>query len=744
MVKVLKRDGREVEFDKTKISNVILQAMSRTDSGVNRDITLSIANKITRTLEESNKSPITVESIQDMVEEKLMASSRKDVAKEFITYRQERTRVRNLNKELYKKASEVFACSNIDNNNANVDQYSFSGRENRVGAELHKLYAADNLLTENVKNNFENGYIYIHDFDKYATGMHNCLFADVGRLLREGFATRNGDVRGANSIATAFQLIAVIFQIQSQVQFGGVASAHIDYDVAPYVKKSFVKHYKNGMKYISNYSDAVIDEIIKNGLDISLTSEDAKARESVYKYAYDMTYKEGLQGAQALYHNLNTLESRAGAQVPFTSINYGRDTSKEGQLVTEWLLKASIDGIGKLHKTSIFPIAIFQHKKGINDVEGTPNYYLKKLAIESMTKRFYPNWINCDAPTHREDPNDIDTIKAGMGCRTQLGFDRNGLGYRQVGRGNICPTTIILPKIGIEYGICQGNRTEPDLDGFWKKLDDILNVATESLLNRFAYISGQSPKSAPFMYENGTIAEYDECKDTVFEAIKHGTLGFGFIGLAETCQALFGKNFVHDQKVYDFALSVVKYIYDYAKEASEKYNLNFTCYATPAENLCKTAEEKLRSEYGSIPFVTDKKYLTNSSHVPVWEKVSMEHKLELEAPFTKYEGAGCITYLELDSKLYNNTEGVEKIINRMMELGIPYGAVNFPSDICLTCGYQGDIEETCSACGGDEIWRIARVTGYLSSDVSNFNDGKQNEVADRVNHNLAVDFGGEV
>jgi ribonucleoside-triphosphate reductase len=742
-MEVTKRDGRKVEFNRTKITDAIIKAMERTDNGINREIALSISNKIAHTIEDSNIKKISVESIQDIVEDKLMASSRKDVAKEYITYRQERTRVRNLNKELYQKTHDIISCSNIDNNNANIDQYSFSGRENRVGSELHKQYAKDNLLTESVKKAFEDGYIYIHDFDKYAIGSHNCLFADVGKLLKEGFSTRNGDVRGANSIATAFQLIAVIFQIQSQVQFGGVASAHIDYDIAPYVKKSFVKHYKDGMKYISHYTDELIQETINNGFDISLNSENAKAYESVYQYAYDMTYREGMQGAQALYHNLNTLESRAGAQVPFTSINYGRDTSKEGQLVTEWLLKASIDGIGKVHKTSIFPIAIFQYKKGINDKEGTPNYYLKKLAIQSMTKRFYPNWVNCDSPTHLENPDDIDTIKATMGCRTQLGFDRHGLGYKQVGRGNICPTTIILPKIGIEYGICQGKRKTPDIEGFWKALDNILDITRESLLNRFSYICNQSLKSAPFMYDNGTIADYDKCEDNVYNAMKHGTLGFGFIGIAEMCQALFGTNFVHDKKVYNFALSVVKHVYDYAKASSEKYNLNFSTYATPAENLCKTSVEKLKKEYGSIPFVTDKKYLTNSSHVPVWEKVSMEQKLELEAPFTQYETAGCITYLELDSKLNNNQDGVEKIIDRMMELGIPYGAINFPSDICLDCGYQGEIENNCPICHSQKIWRIARVTGYLSSDVSNFNEGKQAEVVDRVDHNFTVDFGGD-
>jgi ribonucleoside-triphosphate reductase len=317
------------------------------------------------------------------------------------------------------------------------------------------------------------------------------------------------------------------------------------------------------------------------------------------------------------------------------------------------------------------------------------------------------------------------------------------MGYKQVGRGNICPTTIILPKLGIEYGICLGKRTEPDIDGFWKAFDEVLDITKESLINRYAYISNQSPKSAPFMYQNGTIADTDKCNINVEPSIKHGTLALGFIGVAEMCEALFGTNCVHDKKVYDFALSVVKHIYDYAKECSEKYNLNFPCYATPAEGLCEKAEKYLKDEYGIISNITDKKYLTNSTHVPVWEEMPLEKKFELEAPFTKYELGGCITYGELNSDLSKNPEGVETIIDRAMELDIPYLALNFPIDTCQKCGFQGKIEDACPNCHSTDIYRIARVTGYLSTDVSHFNEGKQAEVKDRVTHDYSIDFGGD-
>jgi len=415
-MKVIKRDGRQVEFNKQKIINAIELAMERTNDGVNHDIALNIANKVAHDAEQMKS--ISVEQIQDMVEQRLMASSKKDAAKEFITYRSERTRVRELDKQLYKEADKILNCENVTNDNANIDQYSFSGKEERISDMVHKSYASNKLFTDRVRKAWEQHYIYIHDLNKYAIGEHNCLFADVARLLKNGFSTRNGDVRGANSVSTAFQLVAVIFQCQSQVQFGGVASAHIDTDIAPYVRKSFIKHYKNGMKYISGYSNEAINDVISHGFDISINSEYAKKCTPVYKYAYDMLEKEGKQGAQALYHNLNTLESRAGSQVPFTSINFGCDTTPEGRLVSKWLLEASIDGIGKFHKTSIFPIAIFQYKKGINDKPNTPNYDLKQLAIKSMCKRIYPNWVNCDFTQHHENPNDPDTRKATISLKS--------------------------------------------------------------------------------------------------------------------------------------------------------------------------------------------------------------------------------------------------------------------------------------------------------------------------------------
>lgn len=320
-------------------------------------------------------------------------------------------------------------------------------------------------------------------------------------------------------------------------------------------------------------------------------------------------------------------------------------------------------------------------------------------------------------------------------CRTLLGFDRHGLGYIRQGRGNNVPNTIILPKLGIEFGICLGKRDEPDLDGFWAAFEETLKLTEKGLLERFEIMAKQSPKAAPFMYQNNTIQDARECKENVYNALKHNTLAIGYIGIAEMCQALFGKNHVHDKKVHEFALSVVKRINEFAKEASERNDLNFSCYASPSEGLCRTALVELRKQYGIIENVTSHEYLTNSHHVPVWEEVSIKEKLECEAPFCQYPTGGCISYIELDSTFVKNTKAVEDIIDyAFKELDIPYLAFNFPIDSCLDCGYQGEFNDKCPQCGSTNIQQLRRVTGYLSSDYRNFNDGKKAEVGERVKH----------
>ena len=501
------------------------------------------------------------------------------------------------------------------------------------------------------------------------------------------------------------------------------------------VSKDAVQKVKYDRVHLLSKEDA--EAVLKLKYSPVVIDNDKIKDTTAYKFAMRQLEREGIQASEALYHNLNTLESRAGSQVPFTSINFGRDTSTEGRFVSEKMLRASLAGVGKHHLTPIFPISIFQYKQGCNANPGDPNYDLKQLAIESLSKRIYPNFVNCDYSQACEDPNNPDTYFATMGCRTMLGYDRHSDSFNRVGRGNLVPNTMILPKLGIEYGICLGQRTEPDLKGFWSAFEDLLMLCEQGLLERFDIMVNQPPEAGPFMYQNGTMKDAQNCKVSNYEALKHGTLAMGYIGIAEMCQALFGKNHAEDAGVRDFALSVVRRIHQYAKEASERHDLNFSCYATPAEGLCHTAAKALRKQYGIIPNVTDHEFLTNSHHVPVWHKIGIFDKLAVEAPFCKYPTGGCITYVELDSTFVKNTKAIEQIIDyAFKELDIPYLAFNFPIDSCLDCGFQGEFNDHCPECGSHNIQQLRRVTGYLTTDYRHFNKGKQSEVEHRVKHSL--------
>lgn len=737
---VIKRDGRENPFNSEKIYVAVMKAFNEREKKDGNVIPEKedIAKQIAKEISESSKDKMTVEEIQDIVETKLMKSSRPEVAKDYILYRDKRTVVRDRKNKLVQKVM-IRAKSQInEHSNANVDEESFSGREKEASADIGKTIALEyEGLSKEVAEAHKIMLIYQHDLEKAIYGVHNCLNLYFQYIFKHGFKTRNGDVRPPKSFSTACQLVAVAFQCQSQVQFGGVGTIHLDYDLAPFVRMSFSKHFKEGLKWVEHESEEYINHVPDS---IGIEDEEAKYHTEAYKYAMEMLEKEGSQSAQGLYHNLNTLESRQGSQVPFTSINLGRDTTPEGRIVTRWMLEASIDGIGKFHLTSIFPISIFQYKVGCNANKEDANYDLKQLALESMSKRIYPNWCNCDWSQAHEDEDNPDTYFSTMGCRTLVGYDRHGLGYIRQGRGNNVPNTIILPKLGIEFGTCLGKRTEPDLKGFWDAFEETLKLCEKGLLERFEIMIEQSPKAAPIMYQNNTIQDAKECKESVYNALKHNTLAIGYIGVAEMCVALFGKNHAEDKKVHEFALSVVKRINEFAAEASERNDLNFSCYATPAEGLCRTALKALREQYGVIKNVTSHEFLTNSHHVPVYQEISIYDKLRVEAPFCKYPTGGCITYVELDSTFVKNLKAVEDIIDYAFKvLDIPYLAFNFPIDSCLDCGYQGEFNDCCPMCHSKYIQQLRRVTGYLTTDWHNFNDGKQAEVQERVKHSAYQD-----
>ena len=729
---VIKRDGTRVLFDPNKIVRAINKAMvSAYGSVYESDTAEEIADLIG-----SRGVDMSVEQIQDLVESYLMKSEYPEVAKSYIIYRDQRSKERTRRSKLIRAVMKRTEATAVENSNANVDEKSFSGREKEASADVQKVIALDYTLSPEVSQAHKNMLLYQHDLEKTNIGEHNCLFVDFEKVFNEGFVTRNGDIRPPATLSSACQQTAVIFQCQSQVQFGGVGTVHLDYDLAPFVKKSFRKHMHHYLTDVEGQTDENADIIL--GQHGPIIMDNHKLRQEMpaaFAYALKQLEREGTQASEAMYHNLNTLESRAGSQVPFTSINFGRDTSAEGRFVSEHMLKASLAGIGKHHLTPIFPISIFQYKQGCNANPEDPNYDLKKLAIESLSKRIYPNFVNCDYSEAHEDLSNPDTYFATMGCRTMLGYDRHTDSYNRVGRGNLDPNTMILPKLGIEYGDCLGKRETPDLDGFWSAFEDLLMLCEQGLLERFDIMVNQPPEAAPFMYQNGTMKDAQDCVMSNYEALKHGTLAMGYIGIAEMCQALFGKNHAEDKEVHAFALKVVKRINEYAKEASERNDLNFSCYATPAEGLCHTAAKALRKQYGIIPNVTDHEFLTNSHHVPVWHEIGIFEKLEVESPFCKYPTGGCITYVELDSTFVKNTKAIEQIIDYAFKtLDIPYLAFNFPIDSCLDCGYQADFNDACPECGSHNIQQLRRVTGNLTTDYRHFNKGKQSEVEHRVKH----------
>ena len=731
ITEVCKRDGAITEFDENKIYSAISYAYLDVYKELDAEKEDEISEITNEVIEAINlfTDTIHVETIQDLVEQTI---SEHDfyAAKAYITYRYRRKLARNDYEMLMSEVASKLGAKNVENQNANVDERSFGGRIGSMASAVAKYYALNYLMSAMAKENHEGNMIYVHDLDHYAVGDHNCLSCPIDKLLAEGFNTRQCDVRPAKSVNTAFQLVAVIFQIQSLQQFGGVSATHLDWSMLPYVRLSFYKHFCDGMKYVEKKDVFTPTENIR---DVSIEDKRYKEYPKAYQYAIEMTTKETYQAVEGMYHNLNTLQSRSGNQLPFSSINYGTCTEPEGRLVIKALLDVSIKGIGKLHRTSIFPCGIFQYMKGVND-KGSPNYDLYQLAIKSTAKRLYPNYANVDwSGNAGYDRNDPKTYFSTMGCRTANGYDINadeGVNPQtKDGRGNICPVTIIMPTLAM---MADGDVYNKDIDSFFKILDTKIHEAKDMLIERFEYICSQSADSAKFMYENGTMIGYDG-KD-IRSALKHGTLALGQIGLAETLQILIGCDHT-TEKGMELAKRIEQLFKDRCAEFKQNYKLNFGVYYTPAENLCFTAMTKFKSKYGVISNVSENKFFTNSIHVPVWHKCTMKEKIDIEAQLTGYSSAGCITYIENDGYAVDNPQALEKVVTYAMSKDIPYFAINVPNDTCTECGFTGNIDECCPVCGSKKIARLRRVTGYLTGDYKTaFNEGKQQEVEMREKH----------
>ena len=614
MYYIIKRDGRRTVFDPEKVKNAVTKAFQAVDGEITeyaQEKAKNIADYIQGYMD-GVPNELTIDQIQSLVEHGLMSCKRKDVATAYIEYRHDRDKTRKWNNHMMNVIKEKLAAEDVQNQNANVDEYSFGGRKGEADSILMKELALDNYMSEKHKLNHINNRIYIHDLDSYAVGMHNCLTIPFDDLLAKGFDTRQTDIRPANSIGTAFQLVAVIFQLQSLQQFGGVSASHLDWTMVPYVRKSFWKHFKDGNIYI-NEANTDFSHMPDVNSGRSIEDETYKAFPKAYKYAMDMTIKETQQAVEGMYHNLNTLQSRSGNQLPFTSINYGTCTLPEGRMIIKAILEGSLKGVGKHHKTPIFPCGIFQMMKGVNRKEGDPNYDLYKLALKSTAKRLYPNYANCDwSGNAGYDPDDPRTYFSTMGCRTANGWDINGFGQLKDGRGNICPNTIILPTLAMEakelYQQCKNGEldikcdvplynpeTEENtvvtltgksnvlcpriFDLFISILNQAIEDAKDELIERFEWICSQSPQAAKFMYGNNTMAGYIP-EEGIKSALKHGTLAIGQLGLAECLEILIGKDQTTEEGM-ELAKRIEQLFKDRCAEFKEKYKLNFGVYYTP-------------------------------------------------------------------------------------------------------------------------------------------------------------------
>lgn len=774
-MKVIKRDETVQPFGFKKVEAVLNKAFDSVDEYLPeslRDHFKEVFEKISQ-----KRSEITVEEIQDIIQKELIRKNKFKVVDSFIYYRRKHEEIRENKMDLVKQIRTKLNASNIENQNANVDEASFGGRVGEAANVVCKNEALK-MMSKMARKNHENNMIYVHDLDAYADGRHNCLTIPIDKALAVGFHTRQTDVRPAGSVNTAMQLVAVVMQCQSLEQFGGVAVSHLDWSMVPYIRKSFKKHFIDGLVYIGKIkreeAEALVNDNVAqqteelvnddriNYLDKMLSFTESIDSEfyhkygdsemGIYNYALDMVTRETYQAVEGMYHNLNTLQSRAGAQLPFSSINYGTCTLPEGRMLINAVLDVSIKGLGKSGVTSIFPCGIFQYMKGVNDKPGTPNYDLKRKALESCAKRIYPNFANVDWNVNEGyDVNDPRTYMSTMGCRTYNGVDINAEPWQNPqlkdGRGNICPVTIILPTLAmmakervdkqLEQSITGKDEDEIKkryVDEFMKLLDKKISEAKDMLLERFNHMASQPAAAAKFMYENGMMFGYKP-EEGIISALKHGTIVVGKLGWAETSHILLGCDHITDEG-FEFVYNGEMLFKTRMAEFKKEYKLNFGNYNTPSENLCHTALKKFRAKYGIIKNVSDREYFTNSIHIPVWHKLDLFKKIDIESKLGMLSNAGCICYVELESNCYNNIDAMEKILDYAMDHQVAYQAFNIPIKECCKCGERIWDENTheCPKCGGSNFRTLARVTGYLSTTYEHFNKGKQDEFLDREKH----------
>lgn len=709
--RIVKRDGKIVKFDPEKITEAIAKAGLATEE-FKASKAEALAEKVLKKAEEkiTARTP-NVEQIQDIVEEVLMESSYKKTARAYIRYRQERSRVRDAKSDLmmiYRTISHADASedSDVKRSNANVDGNSAMGKMLQFGAEGSKVFAKTLLLRPEIAAAHENGDIHIHDLDFYATGTLTCCQSDPLKLFEHGFNTGHGHLRTPNSISSYAALAAILLQANQNEQHGGQSIPNFDYAMAPGVNKSFRKALKRNLAKYNKFAGKKLDLEIKDSYNYGDSKELEKAKwpKEVIEASNEDVENETLQAMEGFVHNLNTMHSRAGAQVPFTSINFGTDTTPAGRLVSLDLLQATENGLGK-GETPIFPISILKVKEGVNYNPTDPNYDIFKRSMEVSAKRLFPNFCFIDAPYNLKyyKKGDYRTEIATMGCRTRVFAsifpESDGI---VTGRGNLSFTTVNLVRIGIKHGICTGERKEADWDGFYKELDEKMDLVRDELLDRFEFQANQHVRNFPFLMGQGNWMGSEKLgpNDTLRDVIKHGTLSIGFIGLAETLVAMVGKHHGEDDDARDLGLDIITHMREKCDEYSKKNKLNFSLLATPAEGIAGRFTKIDKREFGVIPGVTDREFYTNSFHVPVYYPISAFRKIEIEAPYHNLCNAGHITYIELDGDPSQNLAAFESVIRKMHDEGIGYGSVNHPVDRDPVCGFSGIITgDRCPHCG---------------------------------------------
>jgi len=754
---VVKRNGKKVSFDGSKIAIAIKKGF---DSVVAEDengehikkynekdiqkVYHSIIKRIEKENEENGR--IKIETIQDMIESELQKKGYEDVYKNFSEYRERRNQSRQLffdEKKTHKFLKSIeglgLKSANEDNNkreNANVDGDTAMGTMLQYGSTISKEFAKSYLMKKKFSEAHDNGDIHIHDMDFLPMGTTTCMQIELDRLFKNGFSTGHGHLREPKDIMSYSSLAAIAIQSNQNDQHGGQSIPAFDYYMAPGVLKTFKKQFKQQIYDLLDYSDLLsfinIDRIVREIDKLNSIEFDIEIFEPIYKESksikrmFEKSYEKAIQktnrttyqAMEAFVHNLNTMHSRAGAQVPFSSINLGTDTSAEGRMVIKNFLLSTDAGLGK-GETPIFPVSIFKVKEGVNYNPEDKNYDLFKLACKVSAKRLFPNFSFLDAPFNLAfyQEGNYKTEVGYMGCRTRLMSDVTDLNNQTTGgRGNLSFTSINLPRIAIRNGICLKEREKADMDNFYKELADMMDLVRDQLLERFEVQCSKHSYNFPFLLEQGVWADGDKLKpnDRLRKLLKHGSLTIGFIGLAESLKALIGKHHAESEEAQKLGLEIIGFMRKRCDEYSKQYNLNFTLIATPAEGLSGRFVGIDKAIFGKIKGVTDRDYYTNSFHVPVYYQTSIKHKLEIEAPYHNLTNGGHISYIELDGDTTTNVEAFESVIRMMKETGIGYGAINHPVDRDPVCGYVGVIGDVCPGCGRKEFDSvpIERINEY--------------------------------